>query len=78
VSGGDSNNNNLIIIVVVVVVVVLLLVIVLVVVVVVLRRRRREYSHYDKLFTNVIYDKQRVLHPTLPGTMDTKYHRITF
>jgi len=28
----------------------------------------------NKLFTNVMYNKQRVLHPTLPGTMDTKYH----
>jgi len=28
----------------------------------------------DKLFTNVVYNKQHVLHPTLPGTMDTKYH----
>ena len=28
----------------------------------------------DKLFTNVTYNKQRVLHSTLPGTMDTKYH----
>jgi len=28
----------------------------------------------DKLFTNVMYSKQLVLHPTLPGTMDTKYH----
>ena len=27
----------------------------------------------DKLFTNVMYSKQLVLHPTLPGTMDTKY-----
>jgi len=75
-SGGGSNNNNLIIIVVVVVVVVLLLVFVVVVVIVVLRRRR-EYSHYNKLFTNVIYNKQRVLHPTLPGTIDTiQYNTI--
>ena len=28
----------------------------------------------DKLFTNVMSNKQHVLHPTLPGTMDTKYH----
>jgi len=28
----------------------------------------------DKLFTNVMYNKQHVLHSTLPGTMDTKYH----
>ena len=28
----------------------------------------------DKLFTNVTYNKQHVLHSTLPGTMDTKYH----
>jgi len=28
----------------------------------------------DKLFTNVMYNKQHVLHLTLPGTMDTKYH----
>jgi len=28
----------------------------------------------DKLFTNIIYNKQHVLHSTLPGTMDTKYH----
>jgi len=28
----------------------------------------------DKLFTNVTYYKQHVLHSTLPGTMDTKYH----
>ena len=28
----------------------------------------------DKLFTSVMYNKQHVLHPTLPGTMDTKYH----
>jgi len=28
----------------------------------------------DKLFSNVMYNKQHVLHPTLPGTMDTKYH----
>jgi len=27
----------------------------------------------DKLFTNVTYNKH-VLHSTLPGTMDTKYH----
>jgi len=26
----------------------------------------------DKLFTNVMYNKQHVLHSTLPGTMDTK------
>jgi len=31
----------------------------------------------DKLFTSVMYNKQRVLHSTLPGTMDTKYHPIT-
>ena len=31
----------------------------------------------DKLFTNVTYNKQHVLHSTLPGTMDTKYHPIT-
>ena len=68
VSGGGSNNNNLIIIVVVVVVVVLLLVFVVVVVIVVLRRRRREYSHYDKLFTNVIYDK------TCPTSYTSWYH----
>ena len=28
----------------------------------------------DELFTNVMYNKQYVLHPTLPGTVDTKYH----
>ena len=28
----------------------------------------------DKLFTSVMYNKQHVLRPTLPGTMDTKYH----
>ena len=28
----------------------------------------------DKLFTNVTHNKQRVLHPTLPDTVDTKYH----
>ena len=29
----------------------------------------------DKLFTGVMYNKQHVvLHPTLPGTMDTKNH----
>jgi len=28
----------------------------------------------DKLFTNVMYNKQHVLHSTLPGTMDTKYN----
>ena len=28
----------------------------------------------DKLFTNDIYNKQHVLHLTLPGTMDTTYH----
>ena len=28
----------------------------------------------DKLFTNVMYNKQHVLHSTLPGTMGTKYH----
>jgi len=28
----------------------------------------------DKLFNNVMYNKQHVPHPTLPGTMDTKYH----
>jgi len=28
----------------------------------------------DKLFTNVMYNKQHVPHSTLPGTMDTKYH----
>jgi len=28
----------------------------------------------DELFTNVMYNKQRVLHSTLPGTVDTKYH----
>jgi len=28
----------------------------------------------DKLFTNAMYNKQHLLHPTLPGTMDTKYH----
>ena len=28
----------------------------------------------DKLFTNVTYNKQHVLHSSLPGTMDTKYH----
>jgi len=28
----------------------------------------------DKLFTNVMYNKQHVLHSTLPGIMDTKYH----
>jgi len=28
----------------------------------------------DKLFTNVMYFQQHVLHSTLPGTMDTKYH----
>jgi len=28
----------------------------------------------DKLFTNVMYLKQHVLHSTFPGTMDTKYH----
>ena len=28
----------------------------------------------DKLFTNVTYNKQHVLHSTLAGTMDTKYH----
>ena len=28
----------------------------------------------DKLFTNVMYNKQHILHSTLPGTMDTKYH----
>jgi len=28
----------------------------------------------DKLFTNVMYIKQHVLHSTLPGIMDTKYH----
>jgi len=27
----------------------------------------------DILFTNVMYNKQHVLHPTLPGIMDTKY-----
>ena len=28
----------------------------------------------DKLFTNVMYNKHHVLHPTLPGTKNTKYH----
>jgi len=28
----------------------------------------------DKLFTNVKYNKQHVLHSTLPGTMDIKYN----
>jgi len=28
----------------------------------------------DKLFTDVMYNKQHVSHSTLPGTMDTKYH----
>jgi len=28
----------------------------------------------DKLFINVMYNKQHVPHSTLPGTMDTKYH----
>jgi len=28
----------------------------------------------DKLLTNVTYNKQHVLHSTLPGTVDTKYH----
>jgi len=28
----------------------------------------------DKLFTKVNYNIQYVLHATLPGTMDTKYH----
>ena len=28
----------------------------------------------DKLFTDVIYNKQYVVRPTLPCTMDTKYH----
>ena len=27
----------------------------------------------DKLFTNAMYNKQHLLHPTLPGTTDTKY-----
>ena len=31
----------------------------------------------DKLFTSVMYNKQHVLHSTLPGTTDTKYHPIT-
>jgi len=33
----------------------------------------------NKLFTNVTYNKQHVIHSTLPvpGTMDTKYHPIT-
>jgi len=28
----------------------------------------------DKLFNNVMYNKQHVPHPTLHCTMDTKYH----
>jgi len=31
----------------------------------------------NKLFTNVTYNKQHVIHSTLPGTKDTKYHPIT-
>jgi len=28
----------------------------------------------DKLFTNVMYNKQHLLHSTLPGTIGSKYH----
>ena len=37
-------------------------------------RRTRLVPGWVTVFVNVMYNKQHVLHSTLPGTMDTKHH----